>query len=78
MPAEKEIVVPTSPRWPEFMSELGRARRCRGTTEHARAVLSNMPSVDVEGSLREIGSLGGTCDCAIALDLAGAVESLSA
>ena len=69
MPADMEIVVPTSRRWPEFLSELGRARKCLGTTEHARAVLSNMSYVDVEGSLSELARLGGTCDCAIEFDL---------
>ena len=76
MPADREIIVPASPRWPEFLSELGRARRCLGTVEHARAVLNAMPRVDVEGSLRELARMGGTCDCTIELDLR--VESLSA
>jgi hypothetical protein len=78
MPADREIIVPTSPRWPEFLSELGRARRCLGTVEHTRAVLGAMPGVDVDGSLHELERLGGTCDCIIELDLAGMVESLSA
>ena len=78
MSADKEIIVPTSPRWPEFLSQLGRAWRCRGTTQHARAVLGSMPSVDVERSLQELARLGGTCDCVIELDLSRMAESLSA
>ena len=69
MPAIKEIVVPSSRRWPEFLSQLSRRWRCFGTTEHARTVLANMAGVDVEGSLRELALLGGTCDCVIEHDL---------
>jgi hypothetical protein len=78
MPAGTEIVAPKSARWPEFLSELGRARRCLGTTEQARAVLNSMSCVDVEGSLLELARLGGTCDCVIALDLSSMFTSLSA
>jgi hypothetical protein len=78
MPANTEIIVPTSRRWPEFLSELSRARRCFGTTDHARTVLSGMSGVDLEGSLRELTRLGGTCDCAIEHDLSRELESMSA
>lgn len=75
MLANMEIIVPGNRRWPEFLSELGRARKCLGTTEHARAVLNRMPHVDVDGSLRALALLGGTCDCAIELDLSREVAS---
>ena len=78
MLADSEMIRPGCTRWPEFLSELGRAHRCRGTTEHARAVLSRMPGVDVEGSLRELARLGATCDCMIELDLSSMSTSLSA
>lgn len=78
MPTNKEIVAPGSARWPEFLSHLGSARRCFGTTQHARSALERMPGVDVDGTLREMTRLGGTCDCVIELDLSRAVESLSA
>jgi len=78
MSADGEIIVPGSPRWPDFLTELGRVHRCRGTTEHARAVLSRMSGADVEISLREMARLGATCDCMIELDLSSLVPSLSA
>lgn len=70
MPGSEEIIVPGHPRWPEFLSELGRARICFGTTEQARLTLASMSGVDVDGSLRALARLGGTCDCQIELDLA--------
>ena len=69
MPPNNEIVVPSSRRWSEFLSQLSLRWRCFGTTEHARAVLTGMPGVDVDASLRELALLGGSCDCAIEHDL---------
>lgn len=63
------IVIPGHPQWPELLSRLGRAYRCFGTTEQARLVLSGMPDVDVDGTLKALAERGGTCDCRIELDI---------
>ena len=73
-----EIIVPGHRRWPEFLSRLSRARLCSGTTEHARIILWEMADVDVEGTLRELARLGGTCDCQIELDVASSSARLGA
>ena len=75
MNGHKEVVVPGSHLWLDFLSELGRAHRCFGTTEHARAVLSRMPNVDAEASLLELARMGGSCDCKIELDIGRGVLS---
>ncbi|HEU4725778.1 MAG TPA: hypothetical protein VFU59_10840 [Candidatus Eisenbacteria bacterium] len=63
------VVIPGHSLWPEFLSRLGRAHRCFGTTEQARLALSGMRDVDVDGTLKELAQRGGTCDCRIELDL---------
>jgi len=73
-----EIIVPGHRRWPEFLSRLSRARLCSGNTEHARQSLIGMGEVDVEGTLRELARLGGTCDCQIELDVASPFARLGA
>lgn len=78
MQTRQEIIVPGHPRWTEFRSSLSRCRTCFGTTDQARGVLADMDQVNVEGSLRELGRLGGTCDCQIELDVAYPSASMDA
>jgi len=78
MRGSDEIIVPGHPRWSEFVSKLSRARICFGTTDQARLTLAGMGDVNVEGSLRELARLGGTCDCQIELDVAGSTASMGA
>jgi len=74
----EEIIVPGHNRWPEFISRLSRARICFGNTKQARLALAAMDGVDVDGSLRELARLGGTCDCQIELDVAQSLASRGA
>jgi len=78
MRGSDEIIVPGHPRWSEFVSKLSRARICFGTTDQARLTLAGMGDVNVEGSLRELARLGGTCDCQIELDVARSTASMGA
>ena len=78
MQGELEIIVPGHTRWLEFLRGLSRARLCYGTSEHARRTLVGMGGVDVEGTLRELAGLGGTCDCQIELDVANSSASVGA
>jgi len=78
MQGELEIIVPGHPRWPEFVRGLSRACLCYGTVDHARRTLAGMGGVDVEGTLRELARLGGTCDCQIELDVATSSASVGA
>ena len=70
MRTREEIIIPGHNRWPEFLSRLSSARICFGNTKQARLALAAMDGVDVDGSLRELARLGGTCDCQIELDVA--------
>lgn len=64
------IMTPEHTLWPTFLSQLSRVSICQGTTKHARAVLEEMPGIEVDASLEALAELGGTCDCAIELDVA--------
>jgi len=77
MRTDEEIIVPGHNRWPEFLSRLSRARICFGNTKQARLALAAM-GVDVDGSLRGLARLGGTCDCQIELDVAQSLASRGA
>jgi hypothetical protein len=65
----EQIMTPEHPLWPNFISKLSRVPICLGTTQYARAALTEIPGVDVQGSLRALAELGGTCDCAIEHDV---------
>jgi len=71
------LMIPTHPRWGEFIARLSRASICLGTMDHARAVLEQMPGTDVEGSLDAVQELGGHCDCEIVCAVAGMDEGPS-
>jgi len=64
------IMTPTHPRWSEFIGRLSRAAVCLHTADHARALLGEMPGIDVEGSLCALRELGGDCDCEIVYGVA--------
>jgi hypothetical protein len=72
------IMTPEHPGWSEFITKLSRARICHGTTKEARGVMGSMQGIDVEGSLRALADLGGTCDCRIELDVALGAEQVQA
>ena len=72
------VMTPEHPSWSEFIAKLSGARICLGTTKESRVVLGSMQGIDVEGSLRALAELGGTCDCRIELDVARAAEQVRA
>lgn len=74
----EHVMTPDHPQWPIFHSRLSRVFACHGTTENARAILAAMPGIDVQTSLDALWALGGTCDCAIDLDIAPLPERLEA
>ena len=72
--APESILTPIHPRWNEFIDELSRMLICLKTTENARAVMSLMPGIDIEGSIDALRWLGGRCDCEIVFEVAGVAE----
>jgi len=70
------IMTPEHPLWTEFLARLSRVPACAGTTVHARAVLSMMPGIDGEESLRALARMGARCDCEIEHDLTPRFDDL--
>lgn len=74
------VITPQHPRWREFCQRLhealgGGPSGCNGgddavAHEGARAILSTMEEVDLEGSLTWFREEGGECDCEILLNIA--------
>lgn len=64
------IMTPEHPLWSVFAAKLSRAPLCSGTTQHARTALSELPGIDVQGSLSALAEIGGYCDCQIEFDVA--------
>ena len=65
----ERIMTPDNRLWPIFLAQLSRVPMCLGTTKYARAVLAELPGIDVQASLDALADLGGTCDCQIELDI---------
>ena len=68
----KEIMDPIHEKWYEFvagmMMEFG---GCDSTHKNTRAVLQEIPGIDVDGTLEFFERQGGICDCEVLLNMVG-------
>ena len=59
-----EIVDPDHERWNDFVEALlYRFEGCDATHKTSRAILQEMPGINVDGTLQFFESQGGFCDC---------------
>jgi hypothetical protein len=68
-----EILTPKSSRWNEFADALDAALQkwgCDGKTLRlAKAIMTTMPDIDVDGSSAFFEEHGGFCDCEILINV---------
>jgi len=68
-----EILTPKSSEWNEFANALDAALHkwgCDGKTRRlAKAIMTTMPDIDVDGSLAFFEEHGGYCDCEILINV---------
>jgi Protein of unknown function (DUF2695) len=68
------MLTPDSPRWTEFAKALAHAlvEKGPGSCDHtcceAEWIMTRMGGVDIPASLEHLESLGGYCDCEIAMN----------
>jgi hypothetical protein len=61
-----KIMNPSNEGWDEFATEmLKRFEFCNGTSRITRAILQEIPGIDVDGTLKVFEIMGGYCDCTV-------------
>ena len=69
----REIMTPDHRLWEQFMNAIQtllEAQGCDNCLTHTRALLEDLPGVDVDGSLEWLADHGGCCcDCEVLMNV---------